>query len=450
MRPPILRLAAVAALFVPAGAPAQDSGSTLQDLVAEAERENPGLRAAESRVEAARARVPQAGALPDPMLGVGVMNVPVSDPSFADDMMTMINLRVSERFPFPGKRGLRERRAETEAEAARWEAERVRRKIVAEVKEAYYRLYFIDRALEVTRRNDELLASFADLTSTTYGVGFGTQPDILRAQVERTRLQDQLVELREGRNAAAARLNAVLARPSDAPAPETEIPDVVRMAAADTARAAGGPSFTSEALGGFVGRTATDGGREAFDVRELQRLARQHSPSIRVHEHRVSAQKTGLSLARKSKLPDFSVSVGYSRRPAFGDLVDFMISVPLPVFAGRKQNQGVREHEAALDGRRSALDAAVDELDDEIASLVAELEGARDRLVLLEEGTLPQAEASLAAATASYRVGDVDFLTLLDAQVTLYRQELDEHRLLSDFATNLARLERAVGTEVLR
>ncbi len=127
-----------------------------------------------------------------------------------------------------------------------------------------------------------------------------------------------------------------------------------------------------------------------------------------------------------------------------------MLSAPIPVFAGRKQDQGVAEAEARVHESRSTLSVQVDALNGEIASLVGDLRRARDQLTLLDEGILPQARTGLSSATAAYRVGGVDFLTLLDAQVTLFRHELDYHRLLADFATNLAALERAVGTEVLR
>ncbi len=449
MRTPPLWLLTLLALSVAfTGLEAQESGADLPTLLAEAEANNPEISAARERAEAAQARISPAGALPDPVLGVGVMNFPVTDPSLGRDMMTMTRLQISERFPFPGKLGLREREAELRAEAARWEVERMRREVVADVKEAYYRLYFIDRALDVTRRNENLLADFARLTSTSYGVGRAEQPDVLRAQVERTRLQEQLVSLREQRTAATARLNALLARPTDHPPPDTELPQAVRSAA--TEHGDRDVTFASNALAGLVDGSGADNEPDAFDVAELQQLALEHNPMILAHVRRVSAQERAVSLAGKATLPDFDVSVGYSHRPQFGDFVDLMVSVPLPIFAGRKQDQEVREEEAVLGDHRAQHHAMVNELNEKIAALVSELDRTRDQLVLLDEGTLPQARASLAAATASYRVGNVDFLTLLDSQVTLYRQELDEHRLLADFATNLARLERAVGTEVLR
>lgn len=446
------RLAAFVLLVVPTSLPAQEPPHDLAGLVAEAERNNPKIQAAEKSAEAAGARISQAGALPDPRLGIGVMNFPVTDPSLGRDMMTMTRVQLSESFPWPGKLGLREAVARRRAEAARWEVERVRQEVTAEVKATYFRVYFLDRALDVTGRNETLVTDFAELTSTQYGVGSGAQPDVLKAQVERTRLADQTVALRERRTSAVARLNALLGRPSDAPLPETKLPDDVRLAAVE--EGAEEVRFAATSLTDVVPEAGADGaadpGQSLPRVAELQRLALEHNPAIQAHVRRVGAQEEAVALAGKAKLPDFDVSVGYSRRPEFGDFVDFMVSVPLPVFSGRKQDQGVVEHEAVLAEHEARHHAMVDDLNAEIESLVAGLRRAREQLVLLDDGILPQARTSLASATASYRVGKVDFLTLLDAQVTLYRHELDYHRLLSDFAADLAKLERAVGTEVLQ
>ncbi|MGH7476992.1 MAG: TolC family protein [Longimicrobiales bacterium] len=439
--------AALLALYAGPVVGQQTQGEDLAALIADAEARNPELVAARKAAEAAVARVRQAGALPDPMLGVGVMNLPVADLSVSRDMMTMTTVQLGEQFPFPGKLELRERMAAFSAEGASWEAERVRQRVVAEVKAAYYRIYFVDRALEVTDRNEALVGDFARLTSAKYGVGTAAQPDVLKAQVERTRLEDQLVALRQQRSSAVARLNALVSRPTDTPLPHTELPEAVRIAALEV----GDPemAFVSAALDEMVAGGAAGVAPGLPSIAELQQVALQNNPMIQAHVRRIAAQQRAVSLAEKAMLPDFNVSVGYSRRPDFGDFFQAMVMVPLPVFSGRKQDQAVLEASATLSEHEARHHAMVNEVNADIASRVAELHRARSQLVLLNEGILPQARASLASATAAYQVGRVDFLALLDSQVKLYQHELDYHRLLSDFATNLAALERLVGKEIL-
>lgn len=438
-----LTVAAVAQLPAAATA-AQETDLTV--LLVEADGANQELLAARREAEAARARIPQAGALPDPVVGFGVMNVPVASPSLGRDMMTMTTIQLGERLPWPGKLGLREGTARSRAEAAVWEVEAVGNRVRSRVKAEYYRVYFIDRAIEVTVRNERLLTDFAQVTAARYGVGTAAQPDVLKAQVERTRLDDQLVALREQRAGAVARLNALVGRSPDTPLPGAELPGDVRAAALD---APADLHFASGALSGVL----DDGGGGSVQglptIEELRRLALQHNPAIQAWKQRVAAEQQALALARLATRPDIQLSASYGRRPELGDFFSFNVSLPVPVFAGRKQNQAVVEGTATLGRREAELAEAVDALNAEITSLVAALARSRDQLVLLMDGILPQARATLASATASYRVGRVDFLTLLDAQVTLYRHELDYHRKLTDFATDLAALERAVGTEIL-
>jgi outer membrane protein TolC len=443
-RTTVLLGALVAMLGAPAAARSQDT--SLAELLAEADAASPRIASARRTAEAAAARVPQAGALPDPMVGLGFMNVPVSRPGLGNDMMTMAQVKVSAEFPWPGKLGLGEEVARLEARASDWDVERVRQEVRAETQRLYYEIYFVDRALEVTSRNEALLRDFARLTSSRYGVGVAGQPDVLRAQVERTRLADQLVALREERTSAAARLNALVARATDTPVTATELPEAVRTAALGEAEA--GPRFASATLNGLLPGGGPDAGMPS--VADLQRLALDRNPMIQAHVQRVESRRSALELAGRASLPDFNVSAGYSGRSGFGDFFDVMVSAPVPIFAGRKQNQAMAEQAATLAEHEARHHAMVNELNGEIASLYARLARAREQLVLLGDGILPQARTGLSSATASYRVGRVDFLGLLDAQVTLYRHELEYHRLLADFATNLASLERAVGTEVLQ
>lgn len=425
----------------------QESAAALDALLSEAEASSPEIVAARRTADAVAARVPRAGALPDPMLGLSVMNLPAWDPSLGREMMTMTTLQVGEQLPFPGKLRLREEAAGFFAEAADWEAERVRQEVVERVKQAYYEVYFVDRAIAVTQANEALVGDFARLTATKYGVGTGAQPDVLRAQVERTGLAEQLVSLGERRTSAVARLNALLDRPSDAPLATAALPASVQGAALEADdRPLSFASTSLSGLGPFGDGSPAPG---VPPVRELQRLALEHNPMIQAHVRRVAARRSAVELAGKAALPDLNVSVAYSRRPNFPDFMNVSLSAPLPLFRGRKQDQLVLEEEANLAEHEARHAAMVNELNAEIASLAAEMARARDQLVLLDDGILPQARTTVSSATAAYQVGSVDFLSLLEAQITLFRHELDYHRLLADFAGSAASLERAVGTEIL-
>ncbi|MGH7447283.1 MAG: TolC family protein, partial [Longimicrobiales bacterium] len=216
---------------MPERAPAAPEDSThaeaqLDSLIAIAMLVNPAVHAAQQRVHVAQARIGPAGALPDPMLSVGIMNLPVREPGFSD-FMTMKTVGAVQTLPFPGKRTLAERTAELEVRAAEANLESVRRDVVADVRKAWYDLALLDHTLAIMEANQNLLVNFVQVTESRYATGTGGQQDILKAQVETSRLAEHAVAITEQRRAALARLNAVLDRPSDTPVVEPRVPQSI-------------------------------------------------------------------------------------------------------------------------------------------------------------------------------------------------------------------------------
>lgn len=443
--------------------PARDTASTdstltatagLEVLVRQSVAVNPTVQAAQRRVDAARARALPAGLPPDPTLMAGIINLPLGRmPSSASmqgmptvpngpDPMTMRMIGIGQTLPYPGKLSLRRQEAEREVDATRASLEVATRQVVRDVKDAYYDLAFIDQALSIIERNRDVLASFVRVTEARYSVGVSGQQDVLKAGVEATRLAETAVTLTEQRRATIARLNALLNRPTDTPVERPAIPTSVARAAVPTSSAE--IRFTSAALG------ARSSDSPLPPLAELQETAVRHSPEIREREAMIAAQAVRLQLARKEILPDFDLSLQYGQRGGgLPDMVTALVSVPLPVFKGRKQNQlvtGANAELAALEAERAAK---VNETRAEVARLVSELERSRAQLALYVKALLPQARASLSSAISSYQVSRVDFLTVLENQATVFNYETEYFRVLSDFAKNLAELERVVGKEII-
>ena len=436
-------VAAFLLLSIPTRAFAQEAESDLRPLLERARASSPRILAAEESVAAARARAAAAGAFPDPHVAVGLTNALVGDPLSSDDMMTMRMVQVGTTVPYPGKLAL-------DREAARWrvaEAEAGReatvREVVADVEKAYYELAFLDRAIDVVRENRSLLGDLAEVTAARYRVGAGPQQDVLKAGVETTRLGDELLALASEREATLARLNALLHRPVETPLPAPELPASFLAAAVP----ASGESVT------FTAASLEAAGRTAGPVparAALLDLARTGDPRLAALQARLEAERAEAELAGKATLPDFDVMVGYGQRSGREDMVSVMASVPLPLFKGRKQDPLAEAARAETRASEDRLAAMTDELEAEVVALHASLVRTRDQLALLRDGILPQARTSLESAVAGYPVDRVDFLTVIDNQITLYRHELDWWRLLTRFASDLADLERVTGEAVLR
>lgn len=439
-RPAAFRPATADTLVVRAErAAAADVPSGIDSLVAGALSVNPAIRAARTRIDAARARVTPAGLLLDPVLMAGVQNFPVSEPGFSD-FMTMKMIGIGQNLPYPGKLTLRRQAARREVEAAEAGLAVVSRQVERDVRSAYYELSFLEQAIEVVERNQGILVEFIRAAELRYGVGQAEQQDALRARLEATRLAEQAVALTEQRRAALARLNASLDQPTETPVARPRVPE--RVARAAVANSADRVRFVSGALGARAANSPLPA------LAELQETALRTSPMLREQEAMIAAQAARVELARREYLPDFDLSVQYGQRRGFSDMLTATVSVPLPLQKRRRQDQQVAEARADLASLEAERATRRNEVRADVARLYSDLERQRAQLGLYIKAIIPQGRASLTSATASYQVGRVQFLTVLENQATLFNYETEYFRTLSDFATTLAELEQVVGQEI--
>jgi outer membrane protein TolC len=386
----------------------------LSALVAEALERNPEVLEARSRLEARRARIPQAGALPDPMLMYGVMNegrpIPFETLGSADDSEVYVG--VSQEIPFPGKRRLREAVAREEGSAAEWALEAARRRVAASVAEAYWDLYRLSAAAAVVERSLPLLEQLSRVSRTRLSVGQATQQDVLDGEVELSRLEERSILLGQQRAVVEARLRRLLDR--------------------RTADAIGEP--TTPALAPL---------RQELEA--LLARAEAESPLVLEKAQLVDAAERRLELARREKRPDFGVSLAYHNRGGLDPFYDFGGRLTIPLYAGRKQNRALAEAAAERDAARSAADAARAEVRHAVteAHLMAR---AAERIVhLYDEALLKQARLSYDSALAQYQVGKADFLTLVTSWRRLLDHELTYYEQLAEHEKALARLAVHVG-----
>ena len=420
----------------------QPPNNDLDLLLATARDANPRLRAAEARVQAARARIGPAASRPDPNLMAGVVNLPISDPSLSREMMTMTMVGVMQTIPYPGKLPLLKRAARSHVDAADAALLATRRQVEYEVRAAYYQIAFLDKAVDVVARNQQVLGNFTQAAEASYSTGNAQQSDVINVRMEATRLAEQAVMLTERRRSSVASLNALLDRESESPVTAPRLPDrVIRAAVADSAQ---NIRFVSTVPGA---RAANSPLRQ---LEEVQELALRESPELIENEQLISAQQARVEYAKREHLPDFSLSLQYGQRPGRSDMVSATVSVPIPLQKRNKQDQLVVESEAELlaleadqSDRRNVLRA-------NITRLYSELERQRAQLAIYVKAMLPQARASLASSSASYQAGRSAFSTLLDSQAILFTYETEYFRQLTDFATTLAELERIAGREVLK
>ena len=419
-----------------------DSGSALDSLIAQAIFASPAIRVAQARVTAARARISPAGTLPDPTLMLGVVNLPVSHPGFSSDGMTMKMVGVAQMIPFPGKLAARRRAVQLDADATTIAMDTVRLAIVRNVKNAYYELAYLDHALAIVQQNERVLGDFVGTAQTRYVVGTGTQSDVLKAHVAAAQLGETANMIIEQQHAALAALNAALSRPTDTPVEQPDFP--VRLTDAAVAQDARTIRFIANTLGAPVGSSPLP------SLADLETLASEHNPQLRVHEAMIAAQVARVQLAHEEYRPDLDASIQYGQRVGLPDMVTAQVSIPLRLHRRAVQDQQVAEASSELEAMHAEHQSQLNDVRATVARLYSEIERNRTQLALYVRNIIPQGEASVASTTASYQVGKTDLLTLLDSQTTLFSYQTAYYRALADFGTAVAQLEQAVGQEIIK
>lgn len=389
----------------------------LAALIAEAEASSPALGAAAARLEAA-GRVPaQAQAPPDPEVSVSYLNDGVSRFTLGETEFSNLSLTWTQEVPYPGKLRRSGEAARADVEVAAKELERMRFEIAAAVKSGYADLYRLDRTAAILQETRSVLESLGQAARSRYEVGQGIQESVLKAQTEILRLEAEQARVNQDRKAAEARLNAVVGRNPDTPI---------------------GPAIA-------LPEGSLPGGAES-----LAEAAVAASPEIGGLQAAVRRSEATRLRARLDLKPDFIWSASYQYREAIDPMVMAMFGVRLPLYRGRKQAQALLQAE-------SELLAAGHELADRqvrtralVREIVSRVERAERLLAIYGQGVIPQARGALESAQASYGVGRIAFLDLLNDVTVLLNARIELASQESERLQALAALEPLVARELVR
>jgi cobalt-zinc-cadmium efflux system outer membrane protein len=391
---------------VPAGIPA------LEQLIQQALENNPEIKAMQRRFDAMRARIPQAKALDEPTLSVGYMGNITPFQIQKGDPSSGRSLSISQDLPYPGKRSLKGKIANSDADAEWWAFEQTRRNVVAEVKDAYFDLYFLTKAIGVVTKTKTLLEQFTKIAEVRYSVGRGIQQDVLKAQVEFSKLIEQQTVLEQRKQIAEARLNSLLYREPESP----------------------------------VGSPAELKPRDfPYSLTALNETAVVNYPDLKAQRRKIEGAQYAIQLAKKEFYPDFSVAFTYINRPAMPEMYGISVGIKLPVYYSQKQRPALTEANASFEAEKRSLENTTTVLMFKIRDKYLAETTARRLISLYSTTIVPQSSLSLESAIAGYEVGKVDFLTLLDNLVTLLNYELSYYEQLSNEEKAVAALEPLVG-----
>lgn len=393
-------------------------GRNVADLLAFARARSPSWRAAQAEAQAAAERIQPAGALPDPMFKVELMdltNMGETGVQLSPAKVGSTQYTLSQQIPFWGKRDLRRGQAEAEARAATRTADGMWLELATEVKRTYAQYWLTDQNLRLTGEIQALLGKMERVARTRYASGLAAQQDVIRAQVELTMVRQELVSLESEQQGMKAMLNGLIGRDAMAPLAQPDL------------------------------RAAPPAERTQLTAL-FDRLVAQN-PALAAERERVNAAEQGRALAAKNWYPDLNFGVTPVQR---GNQVNewqlmFEVNIPLQFESRRSQE---READRMLQAARSRVEAANSKLAGELGGAVAALNAARRTEHLIGDTLIAQSEATFEAALAGYETGRVDFATLLDAQRAIRKAKQDLYKAQAEQQLRLADIERIVGDEL--
>jgi outer membrane protein, heavy metal efflux system len=395
------------------------SDTVLTRLTAQALAANPGLAGDAAKERAARERIGPAGALPDPMLSAGVMDLALPHFAFRQSDFTEVDLELSQDLHWPGTLGARANATRAQARSASADVAARRREIVVRTAELYYRLRYLVTARATLQQQRRLLASAVEIATTRYATTSAPQSDPLQARVSLARLDADDVDFAEQEAKTRAELKAL----RNVHGPERLYVDLLRPE--------------------IVLQVQHQPGADAEPTRDSISA----HPRLASRQAAVEAAEQMVRAEQLSSRPDFSITTRYGARPLGSDFFSAFVGIRLPLWASRKQNRLTDAARAEADAARAALAEERVNLNAELETARAEVAAGQARLRLLTYQVIPSAQATVDAALRSYRVGQTPFLNVIAAEDSLYRAELDAVMVAAEHLVHLVMVEQLLLPE---
>ncbi|HEX5423263.1 MAG TPA: TolC family protein [Candidatus Acidoferrales bacterium] len=391
---------------------------SLQDLLNEAEKNNPQIQAARQASQSAEQVPRQVSTLPDPQAVVQEFTVGSPRPfaGYTNSNFAYVGLGVSQDIPYPGKLKLKGEIAKQDVGVAEQQYESIRRSVLASIKAAYFQLAYLSKTLGILQSDGQLLQQVEQAADARYRSGMGNQQDVLQAQLEQTKLLSEITMHHLEVAKAQAGMKQLLNRPQTSPDIE--------------------PSEISE--------TPLP---QTFD--ELLAAAQKQNPEIAGAQKIVERQKLQVDLAHKDFRPDFNLQYMWERTDPEQYRAYYMLTfgVSLPIHRA-KLHAELAQAEADLSRSRSDLDAQSEQVASELRVAYDTAQKTVELLKIYRDGLNPQARAEFQAGIAAYQNNRQDFQPVLTAFLDVLHLDEQYWQNLSDRETALARIEELTGLSV--
>jgi outer membrane protein TolC len=390
--------------------------TSLRVLIEESLQKNPEIAASSSAWRASQNVPKELAAFPETQVSVQQFSVGSPRPfaGYSNSDFAYVGFGVSQEIPYPGKRRLLASAAKQDSELIKVQIDSVRRDIVRNLKMVYFHLAYIQQTLGILQKSGELLDQIQQAAQSRYSVGQGTQQDVLKAQLQHTKILQELSHHRQEEGSLEAQIKELLGRPQ-------ESPDIV-----------------TEAL---VARTFP------YSAAELMQKARDQNPDLRSQASQARQRETQVELAHRNFRPDFNVQYTYEHTAS--EFRDYYMAT----FAVRLPNRGRQKAELAEaqekeDQAKHELDAESQQVLSEIQQQYVKVKASEEQIKIYSDGLIPQSDVTFRSALSAYQSNRQDFESLLSAFLDVLNLDTEYQNEIVEHESARAELERLTGVEL--
>ena len=387
--------------------------TSLSALVAELTKSNPDVLTARSGAEAAMYGPQQVSSLPDPRVTIQEFNVgaPLPFAGYTTSNFAYLGIGASQTLPYPGKLALRGAVARDEASVAQAHVDIVTRDHIERLTTTYAQLAYLQATLAILERNQQLIKPVEEQAQARYASGEGNQQDVLRAELESTKMLREISMNHEAAGEAQAQLKALVGRPQDSP-------DIV----------------TEPLTATFLRQTNA----------ELLNEVHVQNADVREQSAAVTRDQAAVTLARKEYRPDFGVSFMYQNTgPAFPDY--YMATFDVTFHRRAPLDAALAEARVNVERAQEQHDAVLQAALADVQRQFVIVKASEEQLLIYRDGLIPQAQASIQAGLAAYQANREDFQTLMSSFLDVLNLDLQYQQTLLDHETAISRIERLTG-----
>jgi cobalt-zinc-cadmium efflux system outer membrane protein len=390
----------------------------LRQMIEEGLSNNQNLRSITYQINALTDQIVAAGVLPDPRLGIGILNLPTDTFRLDQEPMTQKQIFIAQKFPWAGKRSLLSEDAKWTAKQKEIMLDNQRLLLSENIADGYYDLGFISKSMEINARMTDLVNRMRNAAERRYAVGKGPQQDIFQAQVELGKLEDERILLKTQYRHLEDRINSLLNRQSYQP---------------------------------VVYRNDMEDPSIKLSLPDLESIAFAHNPELKIRESAVHQSKTRVLLAEKDFWPDIDIMGAYGQRDSSktgedrADFVSTTVSITLPVWQNDKQDKRLAAANAMYNSAVQSYENLKKNIRYQLDALATEIINLQDNYHVYRRSVLPYTADWARSALDAYEVGEVGFDTMINARIRLLMVELKAERYRMDIFKKRAALEVLIG-----